>query len=189
MSEKAEKQTDSAGGGKKKGLLLIVLVAVVMLGSGGGAAWFFLSHKKGSEEHVAQAKPQRKDPPVFFTLEPFVVNLAGEESRYLQVGIDLKVADSKVVDQIKVHMPEIKNGVLLLLSSKKPEEIVTLEGKNQLRGEIREAVNGPLGVQAAPAAVDTHGEGHDKADKPVKLAAAAPDAGVLDVLLTSFVIQ
>jgi len=191
MSEKAEKQAEPASGGKRTGLLLVGLVAAVMLVLGGGGAWLFLSHKSGGEGHVAQAKPAKADPPVFFTLEPFVVNLAGEETRYLQVGIDLKVADSHVVDKIKLHMPEIKNGVLLLLSSKKPEEISSLEGKNQLRGEIRDAVNQPLGVRAQAAPARASGEAkeseHGKEDKPITLAAA--QEGVVDVLLTSFVIQ
>jgi flagellar FliL protein len=185
MSDKAEKQPESAGGGKKKGvLLLVVLVALAMLGLGGGGAWFFLSQKKGGGEHAAEAKPVKAAAPVFFTLEPFVVNLAGEETRYLQVGIDLKVADSGVIEQIKAHMPEIKNGVLLLLSSKTPEEIASLDGKNQLRGEIREVVNRPLGLRGGDHGGP--GQAHAGEDKPIKLAAAE---GVVDVLLTSFVIQ
>jgi flagellar FliL protein len=191
MSEKAEKQAGPAGGGKKSGLLLVVLVAAVMLALGGGGAWFFLLHKSTGGEHVAEAKAASAESPVFFTLEPFVVNLAGEETRYLQVGIDLKVADSHVVDKIKLHMPEIKNGVLLLLSSKKPEEIASLEGKNQLRGEIRDAVNRPLGMQAEASPAHPAGEakesGHGKEEQPIKLAAVQD--GVVDVLLTSFVIQ
>jgi flagellar FliL protein len=187
MSDKAEKQTDAAGGGgKKKGLLLVVLVAVAMLGLGGGGAWFFLSHKSGGEER--EAKPVKAEPPVYFTLEPFVVNLAGEETRYLQVRNDLKVADNAVIEQIKVHMPEIKNGVLLLLSSKTPEEIASLEGKNQLRGEIREVVNRPLGIRGPdePVKAGDPGKAHTGGSKPITLAAAQ---GVVDVLLTSFVIQ
>ena len=191
MSEEAEKHAERAGGGAKKRLLLVVLLAVVMLGMGGGAAWFFLSHKKAGEPHAGEAKAAKAEPPVFFTLEPFVVNLAGEETRYLQVGIDLKVADSHVIEKIKLHMPEIKNGVLLLLSSKKPEELSSLEGKNQLRGEIRDAVNRPLGIQVQAAAAQPADEAkqseHGKEEGAVKLAAA--EGGVVDVLLTSFVIQ
>lgn len=187
MADKGEKETESAGSGKgKKKGLLVVLTAVAMLGLGGGGAWFFLSQKKGGDEHVTEAKPAKSEPPVFFTLEPFVVNLAGEETRYLQVGIDLKVADSGVIEQIKLHMPEIKNGVLLLLSSKTPEEIASLDGKNQLRGEIREVVNRPLGVQGASAKASEPGNEHSREAKPVQLAAAQ---GVIDVLLTSFVVQ
>jgi flagellar FliL protein len=169
--------------------LLIGLVAVVVLAVGGGGAWFFLSHKKAADGHVAEAKPAHRDPPLFFTLEPFVVNLTGDETRYLQVGIDLKVSDNSVTDQIKSHLPEIRNGVLLLLSSKKPDDVATLEGKNQLREEIRDAVNRPLGIQPSAHAPrpESASEGKDK-QPPVQVA-TAPTTGVLEVLLTSFVIQ
>jgi flagellar FliL protein len=98
----------------------------------------------------------------------------------------LKVADSGVIDRIKLHMPEIKNGVLLLLSSKTPEEIASLDGKNQLRGEIRDVVNRPLGAPGASGKATEAAGDHAGEAKPVKVAAAE---GVVDVLLTSFVIQ
>jgi len=180
MSDKTEAKPEGEGGdgkGKKKGLLIAIIAGVVvLLAGGGGAAWFFLS--KGKEEHAAEAeKPKPRTPPVFVTLEPFVVNLAGEVQHYLQVGIDLKVSEAGVGDQIKAHLPEIRNGVLLLLSSKNIEELGTLEGKNQLRREIRSAVNGPLGIDSPKPA----GDGRDDH--------AQGGEGVQEVLLTSFVIQ
>ena len=102
--------------------------------------------RRGQEGRACRrSKAVAKTPPTFFTLDPFVVNLAGEVQHYLQVGIDLKIADEHVKDQIKAHLPEIRNGVLLLLSSKQVDELASLEGKNRLRAEIREAVNQPLG--------------------------------------------
>jgi flagellar FliL protein len=190
MAKHSEAQADSeeqSGGKKPKGKLLVVVAAVVVLVLGGGAAaWFLLSGKPA--DHAKPAAVVPSSPPVFVTLEPFVVNLAGESERYVQVGIDLKVADSHVPDKIKEHMPEIRNGVLLLLSSKNAEELATLEGKNQLRQEIRGAVNTALGLGAPPPANEPSaavGEAH-ASDSP---AAAHAAAGALDVLLTSFVIQ
>jgi len=189
MSDKTEAKSEGeAGGGKKKkGLLIIAIVGlVVLLAGGSGAAWFFMS--KGKEDHAAEAeKPKPKSPPVFVTLEPFVVNLAGEVQHYLQVGIDLKVAEPAVGDQIKVHLPEIRNGVLLLLSSKNVEELGTLDGKNRLRAEIRSAVNRPLGIEttAAPA----HGAKAGSDAHGVDVDAGHLGEGVQEVLLTSFVIQ
>jgi flagellar FliL protein len=134
---------------------------------------------------------------VFVTLEPFVVNLAGDVQHYLQVGIDLRVVDGHVTDQIKVHLPEIRNGVLLLLSSKSVEDLSSVEQKNLLRAQIREVVNKPLGIDtptAKPEAPKAEAIGEAQAAEPpaAKVAehkADAADAGVLDVLLTSFVIQ
>jgi flagellar FliL protein len=202
----AQASGKNQSGGKKKGLLLIAIVAVVLLATGAGGGWYFLSHR--SSDHAARAKPVHHSAPVFVTLEPFVVNLSGDVQHFLQVGIDLKVADANVSDQIKVHLPEVRNGVLLLLSSKQIEELSSLEGKNQLRAEIRAAVNRPLGIQttfgpAAPVANARTGEaakpdeaaqaGDAHAAEPSRAAGAPspaePDQGVVEVLLTSFVIQ
>ena len=182
MSDKTQAKSEGEGGGggkKKKGLLLAIIAAtVLLLAGGGGAVWVFLS--KGDGEHAAEAeKPRPKHPPKFVTLEPFVVNLSGEVQHYLQVGIDLKVAEAVTEDQIKAYLPEIRNGVLLLLSSKNAEELGTLEGKNLLRREIRAAVNAPLGIEPGDDddahAVEGHGADQVKGEQ--------------EVLQTSFVIQ
>jgi flagellar protein FliL len=197
------KHSDSSAEGNasakaKKNPLLLIGVAVGALLIGGGAAWYFAGHK--NDQHGGQeAKAKRTAAPVFVTLEPFVVNLAGDSGRFLQVGIDLRVIDPHVRDQITVHLPEIRNSVLLLLSSKSAEDLSGVEKKNQLRHEIREAVNKPLGINTpAPktAAQPTDAAGEAHAAEPPKEKAKAdehaaedPDAGVVEVLLTSFVIQ
>jgi len=190
-----ETEVAAPGGAKKKGRLLIVIGIGVLLVAGGGGAWMLLG--AGKKAGHAEVKVAAAAPPTFFTLDPFVVNLAGEVQRYLQVGIDLKIADEHVKDQIKAHLPEIRNGVLLLLSSKQIDELSSLEGKNQLRAEIREAVNQPLGIRTPapkpavlPAENNASGEAHAAEGKPVAVhPTSGPAEGVLEVLLTSFVIQ
>jgi flagellar FliL protein len=148
---------------KKKGKLFLVLGILLVLGSvGGGAAWYFTQpDTKSADHHV-----EKQLPPVFVTLETFTVNLQadGGGEHYLQVGIDLKVTDPAVVDLVKLHMPEIRNSVLLLLSSRSAEQIASLEGKQKLSAEIQEQVNKPLNGKAV-------------------------GKGVTGVFFTSFVIQ
>lgn len=133
---------------KKKGKMLVVAAALLVLGgAGGGAAWYFT---QAGDKH-AEHKEEKPKPPVFVTLETFTVNLQsdGSTDHYLQVGIDLKVTDASVVDLVKLHMPEIRNGVLLLLSSKNSEQIASLEGKQKLSADIQEQINKPLNAKAA----------------------------------------
>jgi flagellar FliL protein len=201
MAKQSDTQLDAPPqkpGGKKR--LLIGAVAAVLLAVGGGGAWLVIGHK--GDPHAAKAKAKPSAPPLFLTLEPFVVNLAGDVQHFLQVGIDLRVADSSVSEQVKAHLPEIRNGVLLLLSSKKVEDLASVEQKNRLREEIRDAVNRPLGIQPpvprqadamAPAGDPAHPVSEAQAAEPPRPAepeaAPQPDSGVLEVLLTSFVIQ
>jgi flagellar protein FliL len=198
MAKSSDAAAEPAPAKGKKSPLLLIGVAVVALALGGGAAWFF-ANKSQPPAPGAEAKPKHANAPIFVTLEPFVVNLSGDVQHYLQVGIDLRVVDNHVNDQIKVHLPEIRNAVLLLLSSKTIEALSTIEQKNQLRAEIREAVNKPLGINTPAPKSDAptpDAIGEARAAEPAKGDGAKgaehkadDEAGVVEVLLTSFVIQ
>ena len=154
---------------KKRSVLKIALLLVLLLGAAGGSAWYFLREQpsangKPGAPKAAKTVPAR--PPVFVTLEPFTVNLQHDDAspQYLQVGLSLKLADAALTDAVKLHMPEIRNRVLLLLSSKKAGDISTLEGKQLLSSELMREIGQPL-------------------------AESAPAQGIDSVLFTSFVIQ
>ncbi|MEO8849042.1 MAG: flagellar basal body-associated protein FliL [Casimicrobiaceae bacterium] len=126
---------------KKRGLLLWIAVALVVLGGGGAAAWYFLApHAGTTEPKVAAVKP-----PVYVPLEPFTVNLAEENGdHYLQVGITYQVSDDKLADTMKQYMPVLRNRILLLLSSKKPSDLASIEGKHKLVEELVASVREAL---------------------------------------------
>jgi flagellar FliL protein len=146
---------------KKKSWLLKIVTALVVLTGGGVAAWYAMEKPATSQDAAA---PQEK-PPVFVTLEPFTVNLQPENGdQYLQVGLVLKVAESATVDTVKLQMPEIRNRILLLLTSKKASEISTVAGKQLLSTEIM-------------------GEARQS------IASQKNQQGIVSVLFTSFVIQ
>lgn len=146
--DKAKPAADAAEAAPKKGkgkLLIIIVAAVLLLAGGGGAAWFVL-HKKSAGHEETQAKHEEPaKPPVFARLESFTVNLSADgEEHYLQTDIELQVHDAKDVDKIKAHMPEVRNNILLLLSSKTAGALASVEGKEKLSSEIREQINKAL---------------------------------------------
>ncbi|MBZ0105117.1 MAG: flagellar basal body-associated protein FliL [Sulfuricella denitrificans] len=167
--DKEKPAADAAEGAPKKGkgkLLIIIIAAVVLLGGGGGAAWFFMHGKKAAHDGHEEAKHESEPakPPVFVKLETFTVNLATEgEDHMLQTDVELKVADAKATDMIKAHMPEVRNTLLLLLSSKAASNLATTDGKQKLSGEIKTKINKELHVKE--------------------------DEGVSGVFFTTFVIQ
>ena len=126
---------------KKKPILLIVIVLLVLLAGGGGAAWYFT---QGKAAHPAKEEKAKVAPPVFEKLDSFTVNLAGGE-RFLQVEMSLKIPDAKVSEEIKLRMPEIRDAILRLLSSKQAEELSSVEGKSKLSEEIKKQTNQVLG--------------------------------------------
>lgn len=165
----AETETPAAPP-KKRRLLKILLPLLLLLGAAGGGAWYFLQDREapapGKPGAAKAAKAVPAKPPVFATLEPFTVNLQHDDAspQYLQVGLTLKVADLTVVEAVKLHTPEIRNRVLLLLTGKSARDISTVAGKQALSAELAREIGQPL-------------------------AGSVPAAAINAVLFTSFVIQ
>jgi flagellar FliL protein len=77
-----------------------------------------------------------------YPLDPFIVNLSGESERnFLKVTVHLKLAKAECMPFVDPHVPEIRDSILLLLSSKEYEMIKSVQGKMELRDEVLERVN------------------------------------------------
>jgi flagellar FliL protein len=152
--------------GKKK-LILIILAVLLVIGLAGGGAAFWLMKKRAAEAAAAleadadgeggAAAPAKKadkhaGPPTFLPLEGFVVNLADRDvDRFAQVGITLEVADAKAAEQLKLYMPAIRDGILMILAHKTSAELLDRAGKEKLASEVLEASVAPLPHDEAEA--------------------------------------
>lgn len=142
-----------------KKLLIMGGVVGLVLALAGGGAWFFLSKNHASDGDVeAAAHVAPKGPPTFLPLENMVVNLAdaGGE-KVAQVGITLELSDAKAPEKVKMYLPSIRSGVLLLISQRTAEELLSIEGKEKLAAAILQEASRPFG-----------GADADHAAKPVK---------------------
>ena len=68
--------------------------------------------------------------------QPFVVNFQDEgQLRYLQITISVMTKNPKVVEEMKRHMPLIRNNLVMLFSGQTREGIISREGKEKIRKE------------------------------------------------------
>jgi flagellar FliL protein len=137
---------------KKSNKKLIIIIAAVVLLIGGGAATFLLmgGDHAAEEEHAAIEHTD----PVFVKLETFTLNLNPEEGdRYLQVDITLNAGAQSDADTLDKYMPQVRNRVLLILTSKLPSEISDIEGKQALSEEITQQINEPYSEGSEPLTV------------------------------------
>ena len=152
-ASKTDEAAESVIAPKKSKLKLIVIALVILLAGGGGAAYFLLGKKAPSG--AAEVKHEAAKAPVFATLEPFTVNLQQEASeQFLQVAITVQVSDEKAMEEVKLYMPQVRNRILLLLSSKKASEINTADGKKKLAEEIAAQIRAPFSKESKPQEVD-----------------------------------
>lgn len=154
----ATAEGDAPKKGSKKLIIIIAAVALLLVAGGGGAFFMMKKNADHAEEDGGEhAKPVKKaeakkadpsGPPTFVPLDPFVVNLADRDSeRYAQVGITLQVDDPKMSEEMKLYMPAIRNAVLLILSHKSSEELLSPDGKTKLAEEIRREAARAMGYE------------------------------------------
>ena len=87
---------------------------------------------KESQEFIGQTVP----------LETFLINLSGNRgSKLLKVNMELEVDGTKVGEEIDKRKPQIRDIIIILLSSKTYSQLSSAEGKEFLRDEIRDTVN------------------------------------------------
>jgi flagellar FliL protein len=130
---------------------MILAGVTLLLLLGGGGFWGF-KYYKGSKpaEAPKPGKEETKKSEMKSTLhlEPFLVNLADKDSvRFVKVTFQLGLADEALGEELSkepVVLAAARDAIISLLSSKTAEEILSPEGKNKLREEVRNRVNAIL---------------------------------------------
>jgi flagellar FliL protein len=170
---------------RKSGKLLWIIVAVLVLAGAGGGVYAFLFQTPN--EHKAPVQ----EPAVFVPLETFTVNLLPTEGvqQYLQVNVTLKISGRANEEAVKSRMPEVRNGILMLLSGKRANELLSSAGKEKLALDVGDAVRKlvepakPVEKSEVPAAPEASAapaaEGNSGAQAPRQF----------EVLFTGFIIQ
>ncbi|GIX47060.1 MAG: hypothetical protein KatS3mg131_1271 [Candidatus Tectimicrobiota bacterium] len=80
--------------------------------------------------------------------DPFIVNLSGDQGRrYLRVILQVEVPNDEAKNAVTSHMPQLRDRLIFLLSSKKFSDIHSIDGKYQLREEILRHLNEALGKE------------------------------------------
>ncbi len=196
MATKPEEPDAGKPPAKSKKMLIIIIGVVLLLVLGGGGAFIYISKQRaaaaaaeedGGEAAAAHAPAPAahgaaKTPPVYLPMDPMVVNLAdaGGE-KVAQVGITLEVVDAHAADTVKAYMPTIRSGVLMLLSRRTAEEMLSAEGKQKLIDDVLREASVPFGGG------DEHEEVVDPKKKPKKKVAV--QYPVIGVLFSSLIVQ
>ncbi len=147
----------SGGSGQKPVLWMAVAIINVIIVGAVGFMLFKGRQKDAAEpkiEHVingeseAQQKEEHEEKSFVgkvVPLETFIVNLAGSKGRKIaKVNMELELKGEGVSEEIEKRKAQIRDYIIIILSSKTYEEVSNKEGKNNLRNEIKETINSYL---------------------------------------------
>lgn len=150
-------------GGRASGVLSVLLqgLGLTLVVAAGTLAGQFLYGLLGHAERVpavhdaadagkkpvqAEVKKKAPDgPPVYHAFEPLVVNFEESgELRFLQLTVEVMAHDPKAIAAVQANTPFLRNNLLLLIGSRDLKQLLTREGKEQLRAlalaEVRAAL-------------------------------------------------
>ena len=176
----AKQEAPVKKGGMKK-IIIIAVAAVVLVSGIGGGAWFFLNksadadsadaasetksaaagkHGGKSDKKDVKGKKEKKDahalPAVYLALDPaFVVNFEDQGVvRFLQITAEVGTHDPLALDAVKLHMPIIRNNLVMLFSNLNLDNVTTREGKEKLRADALVEVQKVLQEQIGEPGVE-----------------------------------
>jgi len=165
--EENKEAVEAPSGGKKKLIIIIVVALVVLLGLGGGALLLMGGDKEDGEAVI------RYDT---FELGTFTVNLS-ESTSFLRVALLIEynvnlvmgggsgrggghaygggAAAPPPVDTgwpgvMRNREPMIRDAIIHVLSSKRTQEVLSIEGKEILKEELIDAINDAIDIDDAP---------------------------------------
>jgi flagellar protein FliL len=153
MAEKTEKKEEQDKGGKKK-LIVIIAVTLILLMAGGGGGYYFLILKPQKEEmkrkqeedskaaSLIRAVPEESKIGPMVEIKEFVVNIIGTDAaHYVKASLSLELDKDSTMEEVTKRMPQIRDAILLLIGNKTFEELQDIQGKNQVKAELKSKIN------------------------------------------------
>ncbi len=155
MADEENEEKPAKGGS----LVPVLLTAVVCLALGGGGVFFFLGKQQPaaseSGEPVAEGESGEAggngepavDPGQEFLerllpLDAMIVNISGDGyARLLKVKVELECESPEVKSEAEARTPQIRDGILTLVSSKRLSEVTSFEGKALLKQDLQDRIN------------------------------------------------
>ncbi|MBC7526888.1 MAG: flagellar basal body-associated FliL family protein [Chthonomonadaceae bacterium] len=132
---------------KKKGLPMPVLMIVVLIVGlfvgkiflGGSKAE---AKEKGKKESKSKDKKEHKEVEGhYLPLEDFTVNLSGKGDHYLKASVSIKVPKTITEEKFKEFAAPMRDAVVMTLSAKELKDLITPEGKEKLKEQLKEKLS------------------------------------------------
>ncbi|HBD10447.1 MAG TPA: flagellar basal body protein FliL [Syntrophobacteraceae bacterium] len=137
----AKEEVPAEGGEpkKKSSLIKIIILVVAVAALGGGGFFAYLKFFKKAPDHDKQPLVEQ---PVMQEMGTYLVNLADPGGkRYLKVTMQFELTNAKVAQELGKRSVEVRDKIIMILSSKEYEEIGNPTGKMTLKKELINQMN------------------------------------------------
>ncbi|MCB0377405.1 MAG: flagellar basal body-associated FliL family protein [Bdellovibrionales bacterium] len=151
-AEKLEPQESPGAKKQKPPVLLMSIIILNTIAFVGVGALLYLNKKaelaKPTMEPLIEGAVEDQKSSVesggayVIPLDYFLVNLSEDQGHKLfKVKMEFDVDSAEVMEEINKRMPQVRDIIIILLSSKNYSQVSTAKGKELLKEEIRDTVN------------------------------------------------
>lgn len=152
MADEKEIIEEVKEGAPKKSSFNFIIIGVVVLLLGAGGFFGLNLYKKMESEKPETAevrkKKKREENLITYPLDSFIVNLldrSGAGRRYLKVEMQFEIYGEKTQKMLALRTAQLRDTILLLLSSQTFDDINSMEGKLELKQALLSRINQVLG--------------------------------------------
>lgn len=139
----------------RKPLVLMILIIVnsfALLGVGAGLYMYSQATRKALKAETeiadtAEAKDEKKettakDEAKMVPLESFIINLNGSEGyKFMKITMTLEVDSTATQEEITKRQAQVKDTIVVLLTSKSYSEVAGENGQQKLKEELIDTIN------------------------------------------------
>ena len=136
-NEAEEKDVPQKRKGARVFKWILILILLALTGGGGYVGWIYYFNGQQGEDSQTQTREK-----ITYAMDTFLVNLADPGGkRYLKVSMQIVLSDTLAMKELTDRSSELRDAILMLLSSKKYDDIATLAGKATLKHETIAQLN------------------------------------------------
>ncbi|MEP7152392.1 MAG: flagellar basal body-associated FliL family protein [Nitrospira sp.] len=172
MAEAVEEKAPAVPVGMPMKMVLILVGGTLVVALGGAFAMFKMmagssdksAAEAAAEKPAAHGEAETKggghgavaETGAIADLDPFIVNLADSpEVRYLKVTMKLELTNASAAEEITARTPQIRDAILVLLTSLDSVTARSPQGKHKLREDVTARINGLLPKKSVKTAYFT----------------------------------
>lgn len=126
----------------RKMLVLFIIIPLIFVSV--GAVSFVVWNKTSFFSSQTGKVPENNSEVIrsVYSLDTFIVNLADKGGRrFLRVTMDLELKDESLAGEIDKRLSQIRDSILMIIPTKRFEDINSVEGKIALSDEIMTKLN------------------------------------------------
>ncbi len=143
--QEAPQEEPKAARTKKSNKSLFIVIGIIVVALAGGVgAYALVFSGKGSGAADAKHEEKKDVKTALVALDSFVLNLA-EQGRFLKVTMQFELADAANQQMVTDRMPQLRDAIITLVSSKTAESLASPEGKLQIKDELLLRANQAIG--------------------------------------------